>query len=136
MWFLSQDLLSVQNAAVGISLFSQCNDATGGYVTLDAKFQFIPVLIGADKAVVPLYEFVEVVDGLLDYGAVLQELPALSYPQISGAISFLRKLAQTNPHNVDIDALEDIGLLSSESFLADIRSALADKEISRVLNRD
>jgi hypothetical protein len=136
MWLLSQRLHFAQTAAAGISLFSQCNDETGGYITLDAAFQFIPVLIGARNTVVPLFEFVEVLDGLLDYDEVLKEIPSLSHAQIGGAMSFLRSVTQTNPGNLDIDEQEDAALLSSESFLTEVRTALADKEISRVLHRD
>jgi hypothetical protein len=56
--------------------------------------------------------------------------------QIDGAISFLRKVAQYNPHEIDFDAMEDEEIRSDPAFLDELRRALADKETSRVLNRD
>lgn len=93
-------------------------------------------LIGADNRTLPLYHFVEVLDELVDYDSVIGELPYLSHAQVSGAISFLRKLAQVNPNNLDPDAFEDEGITGDPVFMDELRKALADKETSRVLSRD
>lgn len=130
-----QNLNILQNAASIIRVFSECSESTGSYVQLRPEFEFFPVLPGSNGQVIPLYHFVEVLDELLDYDLVVQELPNLSYSQVGGAISFLRKLSQTNPQNIDLDRIEDEEL-SSPTAVAELRSALADKETSRVLNRD
>ena len=127
-------LSALQSATHILHIFSRCAEATGGYVQLRPEHRFFPVLIGKENAVTPLYEFVEMLDEVLDYDLVLKELPTLSYSHIGGAIAFLRRLAQSNPTNIDIDELEDKAL-SSPAFIEDLRTALADKETSRVLDR-
>lgn len=97
---------------------------------------YIPMLIGSDNEAVPLYHFVEVMDEIVDYDLVRQELPTLSYAQIGGAISFLRKVSQINPQGADLDILEDMELSEDPAFLDELREALADEETSRVFNRD
>lgn len=99
-------------------------------------FHYIPVIIGDGGRAVPLYQFVEVLDEIVDYDSVIAELPHLSYAQVGGAISFLRKIAQFNPRNIDIDYIEDQQLSEDPVFVEELRKALADKETSRVLSRD
>ena len=126
----------IQNAAQIVRVFSHCSDATGGYVQMRLEYQFVPILIGDDNNPVPLYHFVEVLDEVIDYDSVREELPNLSYAQIGGAISFLRKISQVNARGVDFDLLEDRELSKDSAFLDELRKALADEETSRVLNRD
>lgn len=123
-----------QNAHVLLT-FSKLSEATGGHVQLRPEYQYVPVLIGDDGEAVPLYDLVEVLDGLVGYDQIKQELPTLTYEQIDGAISFLRKVAQYNPVEIDFDELEDEET-RSPAFLDELRRALADKETSRVLARD
>lgn len=127
---------AAQQAAHVLLAFSQFSEATGGHVQLRPEYQYVPVLIGDDGEAVPLYHFVEILDGLVGYNQVMQALPTLSYAQIDGALSFLRKVAQYNPRDIDFDALEDEEMRSNPAFLNELRRALADKETSRVLNRD
>jgi len=129
-------LYLMQNAAVMLGLLSRCSDETGGYVQLLPQYHYVPVLIGTENNIVPLYELVEVMDDVLDYEVVLRQFPHLTYAQVGGAISFLRKIAQSNPTNIDIDEIEDAAMTSDPAFLDELRTALADEEISRVLNRD
>jgi hypothetical protein len=130
-----QDLNILQNAASIVRVFSYCSETTGGYVQLRPDCGYFPVLAGADNQMVPLYQFVEALDEVLDYDLLAEELPNLSYSQIGGAISFLRKLSQTNPKNIDLDRSEDLDMLSDPVFMAELKEALADEETSRVLNR-
>lgn len=130
-----QNLNILQNAASIVRVFSQCSEETGYHVQIRPDHGFFPVLAGDDGQVIPLYHFVEVLDEVVDYDLVVGELPSLSYSQVAGAISFLRKLSQTNPKNIHLDRLED-DELSSPAFITELRSALADEETSRVLNRD
>ncbi|MGZ8842598.1 MAG: hypothetical protein ACXW18_02980 [Pyrinomonadaceae bacterium] len=127
---------TAQQTAHVLVAFSTFSEATGGYVQLRPEYQYVPVLIGDDGEAVPLYHFVEVLDGLVAYDQIRQELPTLSYVQIDGALSFLRRVAQYNPREIDFDALEDEEIRSNPAFLNELRRALADKETSRVLNRD
>ncbi|WP_435546814.1 hypothetical protein [Desulfobacterium sp. N47] len=82
----------------------------------------------------PLFSLIEVVDELIDYDRIIQELPGISYSQINGAISFLRKVAQFNMKNIDIDDTLDDELAANDSFLSELRKAFADKGDTRVLN--
>lgn len=129
-------LHAIQSAAQVIRIFSHCSYAIGGYVQMRPEYQFIPVLVDLDSNPVPLYRFLEVLDEVIDYDLVREELPNLSYAQIGGAISFLRKISQINPKGIDFDLLEDLELSTNSDFLNEIRKALADEETSRVLARD
>lgn len=131
-----QTVNTAQQTAHVLITFSRFSEATGGHVQLRPEYQYVPVLIGDDGEAVPLYHFVEVLDGLVAYDQIKQQLPTLSFTQIDGAISFLSKVAQYNPHNIDFDALEDEAIRSDPAFLNELRRALDDKETSRVLNRD
>ncbi len=131
-----KELNAIQNAAQIVRVFSYCSDATGDYVQMRPEYQYIPILIGADNRTTPLYHFVEVLDELVDYDLVVSELPHLSYAQVSGALSFLRRLAQVNPRNIDPDLFDDEEIAEDPVFMDELRKALADKETSRVLNRD
>jgi chitinase len=127
-----KQLTAVQDAAHIVRLFSRCSDSTGGFVTMRPEHYYIPELGSS----IPLYHFIEVLDEVLDYASVIEELPNLSYAQVGGAISFLRKMAQCNPCNIDIDKIEDEQLSEDPLFLEELRKALADEETSRVLTSD
>jgi len=129
-------LADAQASAQVVRVLSHCSDITGGYVRMLPEFYCIPVLIGADNQAVPLYEFVEVLEGAIDYDSVIAELPNLTHPQINGALSFLRKLSQFNPRNIDIDSLEDEHIGRDTELIEELRRAVADKETSRVLASD
>src|SRR5437764_6184681 len=91
---VGQGLLSpLQNTAL---LLHRASEATGGYVKLLPQCHYCPVLIDAHDKAVPLFEFVEVLDGIIDYDQIKEELPSLSYAQIHGSMLFLRKVAQFN----------------------------------------
>ena len=124
----TQKLLSVLDTLANVS------DSAGGYVQLRPEYRFCPVLIGSDNQAIPLYEFVEVIDGLVDYEGIREAFPNLSYAQIHGAISFLRKLAQFNASGIDMDDLEDESITEDEALMDELKRALADQEITRVLN--
>lgn len=126
----------IQNASAVLRLFSRCSDETGGYIKLRPEYHFIPAIVGSQRTAVPLYEVVEAIEGAVDYRAVINELPELTWAQVAGALSFLRRLVQTNPQNIDIDMLEDEAVTSDPAFLDELRTALADQEVTRVLNRD
>lgn len=117
-----------------VEILNKWNEASDGYIKLLPQFHFCPVLMGSDDKPVALYEFIEVIDSMLDYSKIQEQYPNLSFAQIDGAISFLRKIAQFNILGVDFDDLEDEMLIENEESLEELRQALADEEQTRVLN--
>ncbi len=115
-----------------LELYHQASEANGGKVIMDQQHGYLPVLIGSDDNLIPLYKFVEVIDEITDYDQIRDEFPTLSFGQIASAIGFFRKLAQFNTRNIDIDALEDAFLEDNPDFQAAIRASLEDQEGLRV----
>jgi len=111
-------------------------NSTGGFVELRKEYNYFPVLMGNNNRPVPLFAFVEVLDETIDYDRLKEELPTLSYSQISGAITFLRKVAQFNPYGIDVDEAEDEISGSEKNLLDELEAGLADQEIARVLHHD
>ena len=119
-----------------LDLVVKASKTTGSYVQLSPDFYFCPVLKDNAGRVVPLYEFVEILDELIDYEDIKKELPTFSYTQINGAISFLRKISQFNTADIDIDTIIDEDLAQDQSFLDELRQGFADQESNYVLNLD
>ncbi len=130
--FGSGSLSPSQNVAM---LLARAGRATGDYVKLLPSCHFCPMLAGDDTGIVWLYQFVEALDGLIDYDRIREELP-LSYAQINGAFMFLRKVAQFNVKDIDIDKLEDEELETDNAFVAQLRQAISDQETTRVFTQD
>jgi hypothetical protein len=126
-------LSPMQNTAL---LLHRASEVAGGAVKLLPKYHYCPVLIGRDGNAVPLYEFVEALDASTDYDKIETELPNLTYAQIHGSLMFLRKVAQFNIGDIDIDALEDEQLFNDEVFVDELKRAFADREKLRVLSFD
>lgn len=124
-----------QNLLVA-QMLSEKSRETGGYVEIRPDFTFCPVLMGSNSRPVFLYELVETLDDIIDYDRIKEELPILSSAQIGGALAFLRRISQFNVKGVDIDALEDEELTNDEALLNQLREALADQEVARVLHND
>jgi hypothetical protein len=108
--------------------------STGGYVKFLREYADCPLLLGNDGNPVALYEFIEAIDGMVDYELLREEFPTLSFAQINGAISFLRKVAQFNSERIDIDELEDLETADDPDLIEALKKAIADQETSRVLN--
>src|SRR6266487_2658348 len=125
--FLRESAHARQSAQM-IYFLSRCSDATGGFVQLNPEYQYVPILMGDDGVPIPLYHCVEVLDEFVEYDQVKKELPTLSYSQINGAISFLRKVVQYNPSNIDFDLIEDQKISTDPIYLNELRRALADEE--------
>ena len=113
------------NITATLKSLVHCSIETGGYVQLLPEMSYIPVLVGNDNEPVFLYQLIEIIEGYLDFDGILVEFPTLNFSQVVGAISFLRKIAQINSRQIDVDALEDDQ--DSES-LQELRSAFADRE--------
>jgi hypothetical protein len=114
--------------------YSACNDAIGNYISLRQDLAFCPALIGPDDRIVFLFQFVEMLDGLIDYENVQRLLPGFSFKQIGGAIAFLRKLAQFNLNGIDIDTFIDSEDTADVELINNLRSTLPIRETSLVLN--
>lgn len=106
--------------------------STGGYVKFLPEIGYLPALIGNDSHPVFLYQLIELFDEFLDYDKILEEYPALSYSQIGGAIAFLRKVAQLNSRDINVDELEEEHDFDNSVLLEELTNALNDKEIACV----
>jgi hypothetical protein len=130
---LENALRAFRNATV-VHCFFVASRATGNHVKFLPRYAFCPILIGNDDRRVALYEFVEVLDGVVNYDRLKKELPNLSFAQINGAISFLRKIAQFNTQGIDFDEREDLEAANDPELIEALKKAIDDQEISRVLN--
>lgn len=110
------------------------SESTGGYVKFVPEFAHCPVLLGNDGQPVALFEFIEAIDGVIDYESLKEELPTLSFAQINGAILFLRKAAQFNTEGIDIDEVEDLEAANDPHLIEALKQAIADQETARVLD--
>jgi len=119
-----------------LSVFKNVATMTGGYVQVEENFAHLPALIGSDSEPVFLYEFIEVIDEILDYEKIKESLPTLSFAQIDGAISFLRKLSQFNTAGMDIDDYIDEEFEGDDDFIEELKAAFSDQEVASVLNFD
>ncbi len=114
----------------------ECSISAGGYVQLLPEMNYLPALIDSNQNPVFLYEIVEVIDEFIDYDLIQEEYPALTYSQIQGAISFLRKVSQINARDIDIDELEDSIDADNPELLESLRMALNDTEVACVFSND
>jgi len=135
--------LSARNVLFGMAMsfrasnisvmYRVASEKNGNFVTIDRRFGFLPLVWGKDKRPVAVYEIVEEIEAILDFGKLKSRFPTLSYTQVTATVGFLRSLAQFNSKNVDIDALQDEELENSQSFQDAMRQAVDDKEVVRVL---
>lgn len=133
---LNYDALAVCQYNLSVSeVFKVASEQTGNFVNIDPRFAGLPMFMGSNNKPVLLYEFVEVIQEVLDIEEVKRELPSLSYAQIVGGVSFLRRLSQFNTRGVDIDELEDEATEGSAEFQLQLKSALA-QEAKHVLSAE
>ncbi len=114
--------------------YSICNDVTGNHIALRPDLSFCPALIGQNERIVFLFQFIEILDELIDYENIQKLLPGFSFKQIGGAITFLRKLSQFNFNDIDIDAFIDSEDIADEELVSGLCSALPCREANIVLN--
>jgi len=117
-----QSMVQAGGRAALFQSMKACSHITGGYVQLLPEMNYLPALIVNNSKPIFLYEFIELLDEIVDYDQIKAEYPTLSYAQIGGAISFLRKIAQINAKDIDIDEFED------EELIDELREALQSKE--------
>lgn len=136
-----EELTFVSNASVDnlnkVALFKKLIEYsmnTGGYVTFSPEIGYLPALLDSNLKPVYLYQLIELIDELLDYDQIKEECPTLSYAQIGGAMAFLRKIAQLNTKEVDIDELEDEFISENSELVGELRQALTDMEIVNVFS--
>jgi len=119
-----------------VDVYKKASEDTGGYIKLLDEYSYCPILIGNDNASIPLYEFIEVIDEIIDYDKLQENYPNLSYSQIYGAISFIRKVAQFNTKNIDIDERIDEEEFINDKFIEKLKESYSKEKIIRVLNLD
>jgi hypothetical protein len=125
-----QSMFSVAN------FFEKSSQLAGDYVRILPELKFMPVLPDNRGDVVFLYEVIEAIDGLVDYGKLNAQFPTLTISQLDGTIAFLRKLMQFNANGLDVDELEDIQIASDTDLVSDLKKAFQDTQIKRVLHHD
>lgn len=128
----SGQLTAMQTISDSIRVFAKASEASGGFVVIHPDFNCLPVLLGKDGSLVFLYQFVEAIDEKLDHDELKAEYPMLSYGQIAGGIAFLRRLAQFNDKNVDIDELEHTLTADGEDLQSGILRAIEVGMVHRV----
>ena len=106
----------------------------GDSIVVDAKYAGLPVVRSTNGEVTPVYEVVDVIDALIDYKQVVQQLPNVGYTQVGDVMAFLRKIAQFNLHGVDIDEYNDTQMESDPAFQEMMIGAVRDEESVRVLD--
>ena len=101
------------------------NNAVGAPIQLLPQYSFCPVWMERDQRPVFLFQFIEVLDELIDYDEVKERLPELSFRQIGGAIDFIRKLSQFNLKGIDINDFINSDDATNQVLLNNLRSALS-----------
>ena len=109
----------------------KCLEDTG--VITHEEFYYMPAILNSRGKFLPLYEFVEVLDGAVDYDEISAELD-LSYTQIDGAMTFLRRLAIINPEGFDPDEHELELDAQDQELLEALRQGISSQEGLRVLD--
>ena len=131
---ITQAAANVSNRAGTLLALTEMSIQTGGYVRLIPELGYMPALIGNDNEPVFLYQVMEGLDEFLDYDALLAEYPTLDFSQIAGAVSFLRKVSQTNCRDIDVDELEDTFDFGNGEFVGRLREAFENRgNVARVL---
>ncbi len=111
--------------------YHAANVETGSAITLKSDFGYLPFLENRNTAI-PLFEFVETIDEIVDYDQIKKIYPDISYSKIKGAIDFLRKISQFNLYSLRIDEFLENGEL--ENVSSELINAVKDEEVLRVLS--
>ena len=109
----------------------KCQENTG--VIMHDEFHYMPSILNSRGTFLPLYEFVEVLDGIVDYHEISGELD-LTYTQIDGAMTFLRRLAMINPQGFSPDQYELELDAQDPELLEALRQGISSQEGLRVLD--
>lgn len=131
---LSTDIVNLSEKMGVLRMYSQCNDAVGGPVSFHREFSYCPTLLGENGLPIFLFQFVEILDELVDYEKIKNLLPGLSFRQIGGAVAFLRKIAQFNCKGVDIDECIEFIDANDDLLKSNLLVAISNEEESIVLN--
>jgi hypothetical protein len=130
---IEQTTARAQRLVHEIQALHKAGSLSSGYVKILSTYSYCPVLIDREGKPIFLFRFLETIDEMLDYDKIREEYPTITFAQIDGAMSFLRRLAQTNCNEIDLDSFEDT--IIAENFAEELRDALRDQESVRVLNR-
>lgn len=102
-------------------------------VEQDEKHGFLPMFTDRKGNNHMLYEFVETIEGLIDYDDVIKQYPNLNFADVYLIFDFLRGICQHNTKNVDIDDVEDQIICSDPELMDALRKAIADTTPMRTL---
>ena len=112
---------------------ARCSEDAGSHVVISPDFNYMPVLFGADGQPTYLYEFVEALDGAVDYSEITESLH-LSSEQVYGALTFVRRVMMLNPKGMDPDAAEDAADAQDPALIAALRRGVGYAGDLRVLS--
>jgi hypothetical protein len=126
--------IQMQKVATLVDYLYRPAQDSGDYVTIREDCGFCPGLIDNHQDFIPLFSLVEVFDEVLDYDRVLEEFPGLTYSQINGAMLFLKKISQFNTAGVDISQYIEDEFTQHDELIEELREALRNQEVARVLN--
>lgn len=130
---LGSTLLAVSSAG---HLMAEAAEKSGSHVVLPPAIKCLPCIQLRSGRYLPLFRFVEAVDGAVDYEDLLSEFPDLTYAQIHGSMQFLRRIAMFNTDSVDLDGILEQSEDADESLIVALRRALTSEEEPRVLDVD
>ncbi len=114
-------------------MFNEAASYSGGFVKIDSDLKSLPVLEREGCTPVYVYQFIDAINGLVDYDDIMREYPGLTYSQINGAFNFLRRLSQFNTAMVGIDALENEFNSDDKELIEGLRDAFRAGEPDHVL---
>ncbi len=129
---LSKALADASHHAYCLTFFSNASRKAGSFVDFPQKYGFIPTLRGIDNEPVLLYRIVEEIETIVDPDDLLKRFSTLSYAQIVGALIFLRKMAQFNSRNIDVDEIEDSFNEADPSFQQMLEESMNNTELRYV----
>ena len=132
----SSSLDEINKVIKAIEVFQDISQKAEGEIKLLEKYGFFPILMDKNQDPFPLYSFIEVLDGLVDYNEILNEIPSITIAQVQNTITFLRKLTSINIFNADLDEIENSDDSENFELIQKLIEANTEKGVKRVLYHD
>ncbi len=126
----------IKKSINAIELFNEISKKTNDEIKLLDIYGFFPVIIGNDQKPIPLYSIIEIIDGMIDYEQIIDQIPTITLQQIQNTFDFLRKLTSINIFNADIDEIENSLDLNDSELIHFLTNALNDEGKKSVLYHD
>lgn len=118
-----------------VRAITSCAELTGGRVSLRAECHHMPAVIDRRGGTLAAYEFVEFLDGELDYRAITEALD-LEVDDVDSLLAFIRRVMMINPNGYDPDAVEDEHDADDQQLIDALRNALEQEGEPRVLGSE